>query len=61
VHHARGVHAYNYANFPLWDLAFGTFRNPASFMEQAGFREGASAELGAMLMGRDISRSEGAR
>jgi sterol desaturase/sphingolipid hydroxylase (fatty acid hydroxylase superfamily) len=61
VHHARGVHAYNYGNFPLWDLAFGTFRNPPSFVEQAGFWDGASAELGAMLTGRDVSRPEAAR
>ena len=61
VHHARGVHAYNYGNFPLWDLALGTFRNPPSFVEQAGFWDGASAKLGAMLMGGDVSRSEKAR
>lgn len=28
VHHARGVHAYNYADLPLWDIVFGTFRSP---------------------------------
>jgi sterol desaturase/sphingolipid hydroxylase (fatty acid hydroxylase superfamily) len=31
VHHARGVHGYNYGNFRLWDILFGTFRNPATF------------------------------
>ena len=54
VHHARGVHAYNYGTFMLWDIVFGTFRNPASFVESAGFWDGASAELGPMLVGRDI-------
>lgn len=54
VHHARGVHAYNYGNLPLWDLLFGTFRNPASFSEQAGFWDGASSRMGAMLVGRDV-------
>jgi len=54
VHHARGVHAYNYGNFMLWDIAFGTFRNPVSFTEQSGFWDGASSKLGAMLLGRDI-------
>jgi sterol desaturase/sphingolipid hydroxylase (fatty acid hydroxylase superfamily) len=57
VHHARGVHAYNYANFPLWDLLFGTFRNPPTFMEEAGFWDGASARMGALLLGRDVSTS----
>jgi sterol desaturase/sphingolipid hydroxylase (fatty acid hydroxylase superfamily) len=55
VHHTRGVHAYNYGSFMLWDLLFGTFRNPARFAcEPAGFWDGASAEVGAMLLGRDV-------
>jgi sterol desaturase/sphingolipid hydroxylase (fatty acid hydroxylase superfamily) len=56
VHHARGVHAYNYGNFPLSDLLFGTFRNPADFMPEAGFWDGASAKVGAMLLGRDVGK-----
>lgn len=54
VHHERGVHAYNYGNLSIWDLAFGTFRNPARFSETAGFYDGASARVGAMLLGRDV-------
>lgn len=56
VHHARGVHAYNYGNFPLSDLLFGTFRNPADFMPETGFWDGASAKVGAMLIGRDVGQ-----
>jgi sterol desaturase/sphingolipid hydroxylase (fatty acid hydroxylase superfamily) len=55
VHHGRGIHAYNYGNFPLWDILFGTFRNPATFTEEAGFWDGASAKVSAMLCGRDVS------
>lgn len=55
VHHARGVHAYNYGNFPLSDLLFGTFRNPSDFMPEAGFWDGASARVADMLLGRDVS------
>jgi sterol desaturase/sphingolipid hydroxylase (fatty acid hydroxylase superfamily) len=55
VHHGRGIHAYNYANLPLWDMLFGTFRNPATFGEPAGFWDGASRRVGAMLIGRDVS------
>jgi sterol desaturase/sphingolipid hydroxylase (fatty acid hydroxylase superfamily) len=57
VHHARGVHAYNYGNFPLSDLLFGTFRNPADFMPEAGFWDGASGKVGAMLLGRDVGQA----
>jgi sterol desaturase/sphingolipid hydroxylase (fatty acid hydroxylase superfamily) len=56
VHHARGVHAYNYGTVPLWDILLGTFRNPATFSgEPAGFWDGSSRPLGAMLIGRDVS------
>jgi len=54
VHHARGVHAYNYGIFAFSDLLFGTFRNPRAFVEEAGFWDGASSKVGAMLLGRDV-------
>ena len=48
------MHAYNYANFPFWDLVFRTFKNPADFPETYGFYPGASARMGAMRTGRDV-------
>lgn len=54
VHHIRGVHAYNYG-LPLFDLLFGTFRNPRDVVEPAGFWDGASSQVVAMLIGRDVS------
>lgn len=57
VHHARGIHRYNYADLPLWDIVFGTFLNPKSVSKLAmGFYPGASARIGAMLIGRDVSK-----
>jgi sterol desaturase/sphingolipid hydroxylase (fatty acid hydroxylase superfamily) len=58
VHHQRGVHAYNYSDLPLWDIVFGTFRNPAVWMEQGGFYDGGSKRTGAILLGRDITTPE---
>tara|TARA_R110002072_G_scaffold64_13_gene504 strand:- start:41137 stop:41910 length:774 start_codon:yes stop_codon:yes gene_type:complete len=56
VHHERGLHRYNYANLPLWDMAFGTFHNPKSVTNsQVGFYLGASSRVGAMLAFKDIS------
>jgi sterol desaturase/sphingolipid hydroxylase (fatty acid hydroxylase superfamily) len=56
IHHARGVHAYNYGNVMLWDLALGTFRNPATFSATpSGFWDGASQKLLPMLAGRDVA------
>ena len=55
VHHARGVHGYNYSDLPLWDALFGTLRNPARCADPAGFYDGASARVGEMLIGRDVA------
>jgi sterol desaturase/sphingolipid hydroxylase (fatty acid hydroxylase superfamily) len=57
VHHARGVHAGNYANLPLWDLIFRTFKNPEGFEAEAGFYDGASRRIGEMLVGLDVGRA----
>ncbi len=60
VHHQRGRHRYNYANLPLWDMAFGTFRNPRSVDGvAAGFYTGASSRILDMLLFRDVSRPRG--
>ena len=62
VHHQRGVHAYNYGDFPLWDLLFGTFRNPRDFGAAAvGFDSPADIRYGAMLAARDVSDAVGTR
>lgn len=55
VHHQRGVHRWNYSDLPLWDIVFGTFRNPKDFAPEAGFHAGASAQIPAMLAFRDVA------
>ena len=55
VHHQRGVHAYNYGDIPIWDMLFGTFRNPREFDGEVGFHDGASRRFGALLVGKDIA------
>jgi sterol desaturase/sphingolipid hydroxylase (fatty acid hydroxylase superfamily) len=54
-HHARGVHAGNYSDLPIFDLLFGSFRNPRDFAVAAGFHDGASARVAEMLGFRDVS------
>ncbi|WP_020484434.1 sterol desaturase family protein [Methylomonas sp. MK1] len=56
VHHQHGLHAGNYSDLPLFDILFGTFRNPADFAEQTGFYPGASNRLRDMLLMRDVTR-----
>lgn len=62
VHHQRDVHAYNYGDFPLWDILFGTFRNPADFgTEEVGFARPADRRYASMLLTRDVSDAIGTR
>ena len=56
VHHAKGIHAYNYSDLPLFDLLFGTFRNPAAYEHETGFYNGASARIGDMLLFREVDQ-----
>jgi len=59
IHHGRGVHRYNYSDLPLWDMVFGTFRNPRYLEDvRCGFYRGASARLLDMMIGRDVTRPE---
>ena len=56
LHHARGLHKYNYSDLPLFDILFGTFRNPKEFDHVTGFYEGASSRVVDMLLARDVTR-----
>jgi sterol desaturase/sphingolipid hydroxylase (fatty acid hydroxylase superfamily) len=60
VHHAQGVHRYNYADLPIVDMIFGTFRNPETVDGMAqGFRNGDSARYLEMLAFKDVSGPPG--
>jgi sterol desaturase/sphingolipid hydroxylase (fatty acid hydroxylase superfamily) len=56
VHHAKGVHAYNYSDLPLFDILFGTFRNPKNYVAETGFYFGASGKMSDMLLFKDINQ-----
>lgn len=55
VHHQRGLHSYNFGGLALWDAVFGTYRNPPTWEGEAGFWDGASRRVGALLAGVDVS------
>lgn len=58
IHHGRGLHKYNYSDLPVFDIVFGTFRNPKTFEMDTGFYEGASARIIDMLLCKDISSQQ---
>ncbi len=55
LHHAKGIHAFNYSDLPLFDILFGTFRNPKQFAGETGFYDGASSRIGEMILFKDIN------
>jgi sterol desaturase/sphingolipid hydroxylase (fatty acid hydroxylase superfamily) len=58
LHHGKGLHKYNYSDLPLFDIIFGTFRNPKDFECETGFYNGASARVVDMLLWQDVTQSE---
>jgi sterol desaturase/sphingolipid hydroxylase (fatty acid hydroxylase superfamily) len=54
VHHQEGLHSFNYADLPLWDMLFGTFRNPKEWQSRCGFGP-LEHRLPEMLIGVDIN------
>ncbi len=56
IHHSKGVHANNYSDLPVFDMLFGTFKNPAKFADENGLYLGASGKLKDMLLFRNISK-----
>jgi len=56
VHHGKGIHRYNYSDLPVFDIIFGTFKNPNTYEVETGFYHGASARVADMLLWRDVSR-----
>ncbi len=61
VHHAKGVHAFNYSDLPLYDIILRTFKNLKEFAIETGFYTGASTRIGDMLLFRDINSGKEAR
>ena len=58
IHHGKGLHGYNYADLPIMDIIFGTFRNPKGYEMETGFYNGSSARIVDMLMFRDVSEPQ---
>jgi sterol desaturase/sphingolipid hydroxylase (fatty acid hydroxylase superfamily) len=54
VHHQQHVHHFNYADLPLWDMLFGTFRNPSEWRSSCGFEGNREERLGDMLRGKVV-------
>jgi sterol desaturase/sphingolipid hydroxylase (fatty acid hydroxylase superfamily) len=58
IHHQEGVHAFNYSDLPMWDMLFGTYRNPRKWEGRCGFGSTGEFRLAEMLRGIDIHRAD---
>lgn len=58
LHHAKGIHKHNYSDLPVFDMIFGTFKNPKGYEYETGFYDGASSKIVDMLTFKDINKSE---
>ena len=58
IHHQEGVHAFNYSDLPMWDMLFGTYRNPREWDGQCGFGSAGEFRLAEMLRGVDIHQAD---
>lgn len=58
VHHGRGIHHYNFSDLPIFDILFGTFRNPKDFVRDSGFEGVSSAQIGPMLLFKDVAAGD---
>ena len=56
IHHAKGIHAYNYSDLPLFDIIFGTFKNPKNYEHETGFYHGASKRVKDMLLFKPVDQ-----
>jgi sterol desaturase/sphingolipid hydroxylase (fatty acid hydroxylase superfamily) len=54
VHHQRRHHTNNFSDLPVWDMLFGTFRNPATFRGTCGFDAWREDRFEDMLAFRDV-------
>lgn len=54
IHHQRSLHHYNYSDLPLWDMLFGTYNNPETADNLAGFPNDNENRLDDLLLGREL-------
>ena len=54
VHHQFRHHTNNFADLPIWDMLFGTFKNPAKFRGRCGYEAWREDRFDDMIVFRDL-------
>jgi len=55
VHHQKGKHFNNFSDLPIWDMIFGTFKNPKNRDMKCGFETEREAKLNEMLLFKNVN------
>ena len=55
IHHERGRHYSNFSDLPVWDMLFGTYRNPETFPGPCGYVPEREAAFGKMLRFKNVN------
>ena len=54
IHHQRGLHYYNFSDLPIWDMLFGTYKNPRVIDNQTGFPDNNELKIKSLLSGKKL-------
>lgn len=54
IHHQLDVHNFNYADLPLWDRLFGTYKDTDEFAPQCGFPNNNERKIWKILAFKDV-------
>lgn len=55
IHHERGKHYHNFSDIPLWDMLFGTYKNPKTMYSACGFKPEREHRLIDMLLFKNVN------
>lgn len=55
IHHERGRHFNNFSDLPVWDMIFGTYRNPETYQGPCGFRDDRELRFWDMLKFKNVN------
>ncbi len=55
IHHEHNKHYSNFSDFPIWDMLFGTFKNPKVMDHKCGFKPERERKLLDMLLFKNVN------
>jgi sterol desaturase/sphingolipid hydroxylase (fatty acid hydroxylase superfamily) len=55
IHHEKGRHYYNFSDLPVWDMFFGTYKNPRNERTVCGFRLEREQKFREMLLFKNVN------